>query len=104
MRSAEQLLLVATDEARLLATATELLGEEYGYGARYVVLHDPRTAELYVGGAAGKIADASAIKAHRKPGAAGPSGACLTTAAMVDVRDGRAHARDIEVLSSFRSV
>src|SRR5207237_9357876 len=103
MRSAEQLLLVATDEARLLATATELLGEEYGYGARYVVLHDPRTAELYVGGAAGKIADASAIKAYRRPEAAGLSGACWTTAAMVNVRDVRADARYMEVLPSCRS-
>src|SRR5438874_1073379 len=103
MRSAEQLLLVATDEARLLATATELLGEEYGYGARYVVLHDPRTAELYVGGAAGKIADASAIKAYRRPEAAGLSGACWTTAAMVNVEDVRADPRYMEVLPSCRS-
>ena len=34
MRSAEELLLVATDEQQLLAVATELLGQQYEYGAR----------------------------------------------------------------------
>src|SRR2546428_435322 len=90
MRSAEELLLVATDEARLLSVATELLGQQYGYGARYVVLHDQQTAELYVGGAAGKIADTTAIRGYRRPDGAGLSGACWTAGAMVHCPDVRA--------------
>src|SRR5256885_2600869 len=102
MRSAEQLLLVATDEARLLATATELLGEEYGYGARYVVLHDARTAELYVGGAAGKNAGAPPIQAHPRPEGAGLLGARWATAAVGDVRGGPAGRRSMGGLPPCR--
>src|SRR5919108_4813469 len=96
MRSAEELLLVATDEARLLAAATELLGEQYGYGARYVVLHDARAAELYLGGAAGKIAETDAIKDYRRPEGAGLSGACWKSGAIVNVSDVRADERYME--------
>ena len=103
MRSAEELLLVATDEARLLAAATELLGEQYGYGARYVLLHDAATAELYVGGAAGKIADTTAINGYRRPDHAGLTGACWTSGAIVNVADVRSDPRYMEVLPSCRS-
>lgn len=103
MRSAEELLLVATDEARLLAHATELLGEQYGYGARYVVLHDAGRAELYLGGAAGKIAQTSAIRDYRRPDNAGLSGACWTSGAIVNVPDVIADERYMEVLPTCRS-
>ena len=103
MRSAEQLLLVATDEVRLLDVATELLGEQYGYGARYVVLHDDATAELYLGGAAGALADTVAVRSYRKPDSAGLSGSCWSTGEIVNVHDVQSDPRYMEVLPSCRS-
>ena len=103
MRSAEQLLLVATDEVRLLDVATELLGEQYGYGARYVVLHDDLTEELYLGGAAGALADTVAVRSYRRPDAAGLSGSCWSTGQIVNVADVHADPRYMEVLPSCRS-
>src|SRR5512132_4295347 len=103
MRSAEELLLVATDEARLLAVATELLGAQYGYGARYVVLHDEKTKELWLGGAAGAVADTEGVRAYRKPEGAGLSGACWSSGQIVNVPDVRADPRYMMVLDSCRS-
>ena len=103
MRSAEQLLLVATDEARLLDVATELLGEQYGYGARYVVLHDDATDELYLGGAAGALADTAAVRTYRRPDSAGLSGSCWSTGEIVNIDDVHADPRYMEVLPSCRS-
>jgi diguanylate cyclase (GGDEF)-like protein len=103
MRSAEQLLLVATDEARLLAVGTELLGAQYGYGARYVVLHDDAAGELYLGGAAGALADTLAVRGYRRPDSAGLSGACWATGEIVNVGDVHADPRYMEVLPSCRS-
>jgi len=103
MRCAEQLLLVATDEVRLLDVATELLGEQYGYGARYVVLHDDLTEELYLGGAAGALADTAAVRSYRRPDAAGLSGSCWSTGQIVNVADVHADPRYMEVLPSCRS-
>src|SRR3981081_1882196 len=109
MRSAEQMLLVATDEVRLLDVATELLAEQYGYGARYVVLHDDQTGELYLGGAAGALADTVGwrtvakraalcgggapaaladpvgVRSSRRPDSAGLSGSCWSTGQVVNV-------------------
>lgn len=103
MRSAEELLLVATDEARLLDVATELLGAQYGYGARYVLLHDDANAELYLGGAAGALADTAAVRGYRRRDDAGLSGACWTSGEIVNVGDVGADARYMEVLPSCRS-
>ncbi len=103
MRSAEELLLAATDEARLLAVATELLGAQYGYGARYVVLHDDKTGELRLGGAAGALADTEGVRSYRKPDGAGLSGACWTSGKIVNVADVRADPRYLNVLESCRS-
>jgi len=103
MRSAEALLLAASDERRLLAAGTELLGDQYGYGARYVVLHDPLARELYLGGAAGKIAETSGIKDYRRPDGAGLSGWCWTTGEVVNVADVTSDPRYMEVLPSCRS-
>ena len=79
VRSAEVLLSAATDERTLLAVATDLLGAQYGYGARYVVLHDAVAKELYLGGAAGAIADRDAMRDYRRPESAGLSGTCWST-------------------------
>jgi diguanylate cyclase (GGDEF)-like protein len=103
IRSAEQLLLAATDETRLLHVATELLGRQYGYGARYVVLHDDATRELYLGGVAGGLADTVSIRGYRRPDGAGLSGACWATGQIVNVGDVSADPRYVEVLPSCRS-
>ncbi|HUQ41594.1 MAG TPA: sensor domain-containing diguanylate cyclase [Candidatus Limnocylindrales bacterium] len=103
MRSAEELLLVATDEARLLDVATELLAAQYGYGARYVALHDDATAELYLGGAAGALAETPEVRAYRRPDSAGLSGACWTSARVVNVPDVREDPRYMRVLPACRS-
>ena len=103
MRSAEALLLVATDESRLLEVATELLGEQYGYGSRYVMLHDDARGELYLGGAAGALADGVSVRTYRKPDAAGLSGACWSTGALVNCADVHVDPRYMEVIGSTRS-
>lgn len=103
MRSAEELLLVATDEQQLLAVATELLGQQYGYGARYVALHDDPTSELYLGGSAGALADSPEVRSYRRPDHAGLSGACWTTRQLINVGDVRSDPRYMEVLPSCRS-
>jgi diguanylate cyclase (GGDEF)-like protein len=103
MRTAEALLLTATDEARLLDAATELLGEQYGYGARYVLLHDEARHELYMGGAAGALGDADGIRLYRRPDELGLSGACLLSGEIVNVPDVRADPRYMLVLPECRS-
>lgn len=103
MRSAEALLLASNDEGHLLSAATELLGPQYGYGARYVVLHDDAAGELYLGGVAGKIAEMSAIKDYRRPDGAGLSGACWRSGEIVNVADVRVDPRYMEVLPTCRS-
>ena len=51
MRAAETLLNAATDEASVLTEATELLGEQFGYAMRYLLLYDASRDELYAGAA-----------------------------------------------------
>jgi diguanylate cyclase (GGDEF)-like protein len=102
-RSAEELLLVATDEKKLLALATELLGAQYGYGARYVMLHDPKRHELYLGAATGEYSEGDHLRAYRAPEEIGLNGACFVTRTIVNVADVRTDARYIEVLPTCRS-
>ena len=101
--TAEEILSAATDERGLLAVATGLLGQQYGYGARYVVLHDRVAKELYLGGAAGAIAEMEAMHEYRRPESAGLSGACWTSGTVVNVADVRADPRYMEVLPACRS-
>ena len=103
MHSAQELLLVATDEVQLLDVATELLGAQYGYGARYVVLHDDAKKELYLGGAAGAQALVEAEQTYRRPDGAGLSGYAWTQNEIVNVADVSADPRYMAVLPSCRS-
>jgi diguanylate cyclase (GGDEF)-like protein len=103
VRSAEALLSAATDEARLLNVATELLGDQFGYGARYVMLHDDRHAQLYVGGAAGEMGESEQGRSYRVADGIGLAGACWTAATIVNVADVRGDARYVSVLDSCRS-
>ena len=103
MRSAEELLLAATDEGKLLAVATELLGEQYGYGARYVLLHDAARHELYTGGFAGPLTEIEEARSFRAGDDAGVAGACFASGTVVNVRDVALDPRYIAVLPSCRS-
>ncbi len=103
LRSAEALLLAANDEQRVLRIATELLGEQYGYGARYVLLHDAPRRELYIAGLAGPLAEIAAARGFRAAEGEGVSGACFTSGAVVNVPDVTRDSRYISVLPSCRS-
>ena len=103
VRSAEKMLLVATDERQLLDVATDLLGEQYGYGARYVLLHDEARHELYVGGAAGMLADSDDVRGYRAPDGVGLTGACWTSREVLNVPDVWADPRSIAVVPTCRS-
>jgi len=79
MRAAETLLNAATDEGSVLTQATELLGEQFGYAMRYLLLHDPERDELYAAAAAGEGSDdptrplLSHVDRSRTDGRRGPS-------------------------------
>ncbi len=103
MRSAEELLLAASDEQKVLIVATELLGEQYGYGARYVLLHDEARRELYTAGFAGPLAEIEAARRFRAAQDEGVSGACFTGRCVVNVPDVSTDLRYISVLPSCRS-
>jgi diguanylate cyclase (GGDEF)-like protein len=103
MKSAEALLLAATDEARLLRVATELLGEQFGYGGRYVLLHDGRSRELYLCGAAGTLTDADRVQGYRAEDHIGLAGACWQTGEILNCPDVEADSRYVSVLPSCRS-
>jgi len=54
MRAADALLNAATDEPSVLSHAVEILGEQFGYSMRYLLLYDAERDELYTGMAAGE--------------------------------------------------
>lgn len=103
MRSAEELLLAASDEQQLLSLGTELLGEQYGYGARYILLHEEARHDLYTAGFAGPLAEIEAARRFRTAPDRGVSGACFSTASVVNVPDVSKEPRYISVLPSCRS-
>lgn len=102
-RSAEKLLLAATDERRLLDVAAELLGGEYGYGARYVLLHDDVRGELYAGGAAGPFSDTEVVRGYRVKDDVGLAGASWSGITVVNVPDVSVDPRYVNVVASCRS-
>ncbi|HZP95205.1 MAG TPA: diguanylate cyclase [Candidatus Limnocylindria bacterium] len=103
VRTAEQLLVAASDEQKLLALATDLLGDPYGYGARYVLLHDDQHGELYTAAFAGPLTEVVSAGGFRARDDAGVSGACFTSGRVVNVPDVLADDRYIPVLPSCRS-
>jgi diguanylate cyclase (GGDEF)-like protein len=103
MRAADALLSSATDEASVLATATELLGEAFGYSIRYVLLFDPEKAELHAAAVAGEGSDDPAVKNYRMSVEYGLTGACARSRAIVNVGDVRADPRYIAVTAGCRS-
>ena len=103
MRAAETLLGAATDEASVLAQATELLGEQFGYSIRYLLLFDPQRGELYAAAVAGEGSDDPTVKNYRMTIERGLTGACARTRSIVNVGDVRADPRYIAVTAGCRS-
>ena len=103
MRAAETLLNAATDEASVLREATELLGEQFGYAMRYLLLYDRDRDELYAAAAAGQGSDDPAVRSYRMTTAQGITGAAARSRAIVNVGDVTADPRYINVVPRCRS-
>ena len=103
MRAAETLLNAATDEASVLTEATELLGDQFGYAMRYLLMYDASRDELYAGAAAGEGSDDPSVRAYRMPTTRGLTGLAARTRAIVNVGDVSADPRYISVAPSCRS-
>src|SRR5258708_20342769 len=104
MRAAESLLNAATDEASVLGQATEMLGEQFGYAIRYLLLYDRERDELYTGAAAGEGAEDAAVRSYRMSTARGLTGAAARMRAILNVGDASADPRYIALTPPFRSV
>ncbi len=103
MRATEALLLAAYDEEAVLATASNLLGEHFGYPARYVLLYDKTREELYMAHGAGPDSELAAVKAFRTKPGRGLTGICAQTRAIVNVGDVRKEPRYIGLVKTCRS-
>ncbi|MBU6423931.1 MAG: diguanylate cyclase [Chloroflexi bacterium] len=97
MRATEALLLAAHDEDAVLATATNVLGEHFGYGTRTILLYDKAADELVMARAAGPGADDPALKAWRRKLGEGLSGIAAKTHSVVNVGDLAADARTLRI-------
>ena len=103
MRAAETLLNAATDEASVLTEATELLGDQFGYAMRYLLLYDASRDELYAGAAAGEGSDDPSVHSYRMTTTRGLTGVAARTRSIVNVGDVSADPRYISVAPSCRS-
>jgi len=103
MRAAEILLSVATDEREVLVRATDVLGDQFGYDMRYILLYDAEHDELHVGAASGAHSDSEALPLYRAKADAGLTGTCVRTRAVVNVGDVTKDPRYISVVADCRS-
>jgi diguanylate cyclase (GGDEF)-like protein len=103
MRAAETLLNAATDEASVLSQVTELLGEQFGYSTRYLLLYDRERDELYAAAAAGEGSDDPAVRSYRMSTGHGLTGIAARTRTIVNVGDVAADPRYISVAQQCRS-
>lgn len=87
MRAIEALLLAVHDERAVLATATNLLGEQFGYGSRAILLYQRAADELVMGQAAGPGSDDPALIGWRRRLGEGLSGIAAKTRSVVNVGD-----------------
>ena len=97
MRATESLLLAAYDEQAVLATATNLLGEHFGYTTRSVLLYDKPADELVMGHTAGPGEDDPEVLAWRRKLGQGLSGIAAKTRKIVNVGDLRADERTVRI-------
>lgn len=103
MRATEALLLAAYDEAAVLATAVNMLGEHFGYGARYFLLYDKARDELAMAHAAGQGADRPEVMAFRTKVGVGLTGVAAQRRTVVNVGDVRKDPRYVSVIPECRS-
>lgn len=103
MRATEALLLAAYDEEAVLATAVNLLGDHFGYGARYVLLYDKGREELALAHGAGTGSERPEVKSFRTKPGHGLTGICAQTRAIVNVGDVRKDRRYIGLVPECRS-
>lgn len=100
MRAAREL-LVSDDEPSVIHAAMRLLGERYGGGPRYLLLHE--NGELRTIGAEGPGTELEATRAFRTRIGAGLTGICAERRAVVNVGDVAADPRYIAIISETRS-
>ena len=103
MRAAEILLSAATDEREVLARATDVLGDQFGYDMRYILLYDAERDELHVGAASGEHSDNDALPLYRAKADHGLTGACVRAREIVNVGDVTKDPRYIAVVPECRS-
>jgi diguanylate cyclase (GGDEF)-like protein len=103
MRAADALLNAALDEASVLSHAVELLGEQFGYSMRYLLLYDAERAELYTGMAAGEGSTEASVLNYRMTIERGLTGVCAKTRALVNVGDVSNDDRYIAASATCRS-
>ena len=103
MRAADALLVSATDEAAVLSAAVDVLGEQFGYSMRYVLLFDAERGELYTAVAAGEGSAEAAVMAYRMSIDRGLTGASARTRAIVNVGDVTADPRYVAASPGCRS-
>ncbi len=103
MRAADALLNAATDEASVLSHAVELLGEQFGYSMRYLLLYDAERDELYAGMAAGEGSVDPGVMNYRMSAERGLTGACARSRVILNVGDVASDPRYIAASPSCRS-
>jgi diguanylate cyclase (GGDEF)-like protein len=103
LRATEALLLAAYDEQAVLATATSLLGDHYGYGTRSILLYQKGADELVMGHAAGPGSDDAAVQSFRRKLGEGISGVAAKTRSIVNVGDLAADPRTVRIGQGQRS-
>ncbi len=103
MRAAETLLNAATDEQSVLTHVIELLGEQFGYSMRYLLLYDAAKDELYAATAAGEGSDDPAVRSYRMSTAHGLTGLAARNRSIVNVGDVSSDPRYIAAAPQCRS-
>lgn len=103
MRAAETLLNAATDEQSVLSHVIDLLGEQFGYSMRYLLLYDADRDELYAAAAGGDESDDPAVRSYRMSTSRGLTGVAARTRTIVNVGDVGADPRYISVARQCRS-
>jgi len=94
-------LLVAEDEASLIHTAMQLLGDHYGYGARYLLLRDG--ALLRTAAVDGPGTDTPEARSFTTTLGKGLAGACAEQRKVLNVRDVTRDSRYVGVVEGTRS-
>jgi diguanylate cyclase (GGDEF)-like protein len=103
VRSAEAMLLSASDEGRILEAAMSLLGQQYGYGSRYVLLHDAESRELRLATVATSLREDEYRPDYRCADDVGLAGLCFQMRTVVNCPDVTSDDRYVRILPWCRS-